>query len=205
MPTPRGSGATASSGRPPPSRSPAPMPGPIGGRSSAMRWRSSGCGGEPCAGAYRRWPSSISRRNTGPGRVPIGPSARTATSGSRSRGAPSRSRSPSSSSSGRRGCTSTSSRPRTVPSSSPCWPSSGCGSPAPDRPARDRQAARAGGPAGRLVMTSAGRHPQLLRAGVPHQAGRAAGPLHDAVVRRRRRPANTTCSAPSICGTEHSR
>ena len=34
----------------------------------------------------------------------------------------------------------------------------------------------------KLLHDVAGRDPQFLRAGVPHQAGRAAGPLHDAVV-----------------------
>ena len=42
-----------------------------------------------------------------------------------------------------------------------------------------------------------GRHPQLLRAGVPREAGRAARALHDAVVRGRRSRDATTCSAPS--------
>ncbi len=49
-------------------------------------------------------------------------------------------------------------------------------------PARDRRAARARGAAGQARHDVAGRDPQLLHAGVPDQAGRAARPLHDAVV-----------------------
>ena len=53
---------------------------------------------------------------------------------------------------------------------------------APQRPARDQRAARAAGRAGGGDDDVGGRDPQLLHPGVPHQAGRGAGPLHAAVV-----------------------
>ena len=52
--------------------------------------------------------------------------------------------------------------------------------PAPGRPARDQRAARPGRPAGQAHDDVRGRDPQLLRPGVPHQAGRGARALHDA-------------------------
>ena len=74
----------------------------------------------------------------------------------------------------------------------------------PRGPARDQRAARAGRPAGPADDDLAGRDPQLLRPGVPGEAGRAAGPLHDALVHSRRRSASSTCSAPSTAAREHS-
>ncbi len=55
--------------------------------------------------------------------------------------------------------------------------------PAPRGPARDQRAARPGRTAREADAHLRGRDPQLLRAGVPHQAGRRARPLHDDVVR----------------------
>ena len=56
----------------------------------------------------------------------------------------------------------------------------------------------------RLTMTSRGRDPQLLRAGLPHQAGRgarAATPPPGSTPPRR---ASITCSAPSTAARNHS-
>ena len=83
---------------------------------------------------------------------------------------------------GRGASTSTSALPRRAPRSL-------CGRQAVDveaasmkGPARDQRAARAGGPRREADHDLAGRDPQLLRAGFPHQAGRAAGALHHRLV-----------------------
>ena len=54
------------------------------------------------------------------------------------------------------------------------------------------------GQAGQADHDLAGRDPQLLRPRVPGQAGRAAGPVHDDVVRAVARSGAITSSAPSI-------
>ena len=63
--------------------------------------------------------------------------------------------------------------------------------PASGRAARDRRAARARRSPGRAGDELAGRHPFLLRAGVPHQAGRGAGHDRAAGLPRRSRPARS--------------
>ena len=50
----------------------------------------------------------------------------------------------------------------------------------------------------KLVMTSQDVDPQLLRPGVPHQAGRAPRPLHDRLVPRHQTGHLSACSARSI-------
>ena len=62
------------------------------------------------------------------------------------------------------------------------WPSSGCGRPSSPAGRRRSSAARADRPRGQADHDLPGRHSQLLRARVSRQSGRAAGPLHDAVV-----------------------
>ena len=52
------------------------------------------------------------------------------------------------------------------------------------RPARDQRTARARRPRRQADHDFAGRHPQLLRPRVPHEAGRAARPLHRRLVPR---------------------
>ena len=54
----------------------------------------------------------------------------------------------------------------------------------------------------RLVMTSRGRDPQLLRPRLPGQDGRGAGPLHQDLVRGRPSRASTTSVCTEYCGTE---
>ena len=67
------------------------------------------------------------------------------------------------------------------------------------RPARDRRAARAARPAGAAGDDFAGRDPQLLRAGIALQAGRAAGPLHQPGGSRRRAPAcSRSCARNTV-------
>ncbi len=69
--------------------------------------------------------------------------------------------------------------------------------PALRRPPGDERAARPGGPAGAADDGLRGRHPQLLRAGLPLQAGRRARAASRRPGSRRRSPASTTSSAPS--------
>ena len=64
--------------------------------------------------------------------------------------------------------------------------------------ARDQRAARPDGPAGQADHDVRRRDPQLLRAGVPHQAGRGAGPLSASCGSSRPSPASIICSARSI-------
>ena len=54
------------------------------------------------------------------------------------------------------------------------------------------------GQAVKLTMTSEDVIHEFLRPGLPHQGGRAAGPLHDRPGSSRPSPVSTTCSAPSI-------
>ena len=69
--------------------------------------------------------------------------------------------------------------------------------PAPGGPARDQRAARADRTAGEADDDVRGRDPQLLRARVPHQAGRRARAATRPRGSRRRSRAATTSSAPS--------
>ena len=75
--------------------------------------------------------------------------------------------------------------------------SSGCGSSSTRGAARDQRAARPGGPAGQADHDLAGRDPQLLRPGVPDEAGRRCPAATPRSGSSRRSPAAITCSAPS--------
>ena len=57
----------------------------------------------------------------------------------------------------------------------------------------------------RLMMTSPGRDPQPLPAGVAHQAGRAAGPLHERYGSRADKTGVYHLFCAEFCGTDHSR
>ena len=70
--------------------------------------------------------------------------------------------------------------------------------------ARDQRAARPAGPAGQADHDLAGRDPQLLRPGVPDQAGRAARAVHDALVPSRPRSGRYHLFCAEYCGTNHS-
>ena len=65
------------------------------------------------------------------------------------------------------------------------------------RAARHQPASRAGRPRREDDHEFAGCHPQLLRARISHQGGRAAGPLHARPGSAPQSQAPTTCSAPS--------
>ena len=69
--------------------------------------------------------------------------------------------------------------------------------PAHRRPERDQRAARAEGPAGAGHVHVRGRAARPLHPGVPREGGRDPGPLQLDLVHGRRRPASSTCSAPS--------
>ena len=87
---------------------------------------------------------------------------------------------------------------RATPPRSTWWASSGCGSCSTPRGKREINELHVPGrPAGQADDDLAGRDPQLLRPGVPHEAGRAAGPLHLALVRADASRDAITCSAPS--------
>ena len=65
------------------------------------------------------------------------------------------------------------------------------------RAARDQRTAHSGGPPRKAHHDVRRRDPQLLRPGLPHQAGRGARPLLHHVVRAHQGRASITCSAPS--------
>ena len=69
---------------------------------------------------------------------------------------------------------------------------------------RDQRAARPPGPAGQADDDLAGRDPQLLRPGVPGEAGRAAGPLHARSGSSRRKVGRYHLFCAEYCGTNHS-
>ena len=76
--------------------------------------------------------------------------------------------------------------------------------PALERRTRDRRAARSGRPAGAAGDDIAGRHPLVLRSGVPRQAGRTAGASTPRSGSRRPRLGVFPLLCAEYCGTDHS-
>ena len=70
--------------------------------------------------------------------------------------------------------------------------------------ARDQRAARAGGPSGEAHHDVGGRDSQLLRPGLPHQAGRACRGATRRRGSRRRTPGTYHLFCAEYCGTQHS-
>ncbi len=56
----------------------------------------------------------------------------------------------------------------------------------------------------KMIHDLAGRDPQLLRSRLPHQAGRAARPLHHGLVSSHQSRGRIICSAPNIAASQHS-
>ena len=92
-------------------------------------------------------------------------------------------------------------RTRSISTSSP---SSGCGRPSTRAARREINELHVPvGQAGEAGHDHAGRDPQPLRAGPAHQAGRAAGPLHEDVVHGRQ-AGRVSAHCAEFCGTDHS-